>query len=227
MSTRHPGRPKVSKEQAVCRAEGCTKGANGPKGFCLTHYTYARRGVIDEQTGKRLKEPLRVRRYEDGACCLVEGCLGRPRSRGMCNKHMLQREAGIISSTGGQLRALMPTGRRRMRDRWRASTRDGYVVVVAPEGHPHRRSDGTILEHRLVMEQQLGRYLEDWEIIHHKNGDRADNSIGNLELLDGRSRKGPEHPPGSVHTVEQLQAALEHLRINDPGAYNDLMKRHQ
>jgi hypothetical protein len=38
------------------------------------------------------------------------------------------------------------------------------------------------LEHQHVMEQVLGRQLEKHERVHHKNGNRADNSPGNLEL---------------------------------------------
>src|SRR5665213_1250546 len=46
------------------------------------------------------------------------------------------------------------------------SKRDGYVLVIAPVGHPFAKSGGGgnkqkyILEHRLVMEGVVGRYLE-------------------------------------------------------------------
>lgn len=37
--------------------------------------------------------------------------------------------------------------------------------------------------HRLVYEEYLGRPLQPWEQIHHRNGIRSDNRLENLELI--------------------------------------------
>ncbi len=64
----------------------------------------------------------------------------------------------------------------------RGYTREGYVYVWSPD-HPRANCHGRVLEHRLVMEKLLGRFLEPWEVVHHKNKVRDDNRPDNLELL--------------------------------------------
>lgn len=63
---------------------------------------------------------------------------------------------------------------------------NGYVRIWHP-GHPSESGDGYILEHRLVMEQIIGRHLLPGEVIHHKNHNRSDNDPSNLQLFSSHS----------------------------------------
>lgn len=73
---------------------------------------------------------------------------------------------------------------------------DGYISVYAPE-HPNARNN-RVMEHRLVMEKHLGRYLKSDEIVHHKNEDRSDNRIENLEVMT-RAQHNIHHHTGKKH----------------------------
>lgn len=66
-------------------------------------------------------------------------------------------------------------------DRKRIIRKDGYVLIYVKD-HPHS-GNGYVLEHRYVMEQKLGRYLEPFETVHHKDHNKQNNNIDNLELL--------------------------------------------
>lgn len=102
--------------------------------------------------------------YKRGVSCCSKKCSG---------KIMAVRQTGPLNATwkGGK-----------------HSTGGGYLMVSRA-----KEDGGRILEHRLVMQQHLKRKLAKTEYVHHKNGDRHDNRIENLELwvVKGRSKKDP------------------------------------
>lgn len=69
---------------------------------------------------------------------------------------------------------------------------DGYIWIRLPD-HPNHFARGYFLEHRFIMELQLGRYLTKKEVVHHKNGIRNYNRIQNLELLESQSKHVSTH----------------------------------
>lgn len=85
---------------------------------------------------------------------------------------------------------------------------DGYILVKSPE-HPHATQAGYVRQHRLVMEEELGRYLAPGEVIDHRNGDTSDNDPLNLRLF--------------ASNAEHLKATLTGIQL--PAQERERLKR--
>ena len=126
-----------------CRFDGCSK-PRVAGGFCAGHAA--------QYYGGRPLAPL----WKPKVGCDFPGCTKRHFALGYCQGHWRQ------------LREKRPLAPLREMKGWRIDR--GYVYLFEPT-HPNAHRDGYVAEHTKVMAEILGRPLERYEEVHHKNGD--------------------------------------------------------
>ena len=167
------------KKPKFCLVEECGK-TYYCKGYCQKHYSRWQRS-------QRQSTEL----VNDGSQgCLIDECKGKHHGNGYCEKH-----AKRLAMHGDPLFM-------KIREQGTGSiTKDGYLAI---------KIDGIdYLQHRLVMEQSMGRKLVNGENVHHRNGDRLDNRISNLELWSRQQ-------PAGQRVEDKIEYALEILNRYAP-----------
>jgi hypothetical protein len=117
------------------------------------------------------KNPKESERQWDGRrfCsryCRGQGTASRPLCACGCGRRVGSQACRYIGAHRPRARNLMS---------------NGYVRIFNP-AHPLANSDGNVLEHRMVL-HDAGVEIPDGVHVHHRNGDKTDNRIENLEVL--------------------------------------------
>jgi hypothetical protein len=77
----------------------------------------------------------------------------------------------------------------------------GYYYLRSPN-HPNAGSTERIAEHRWIMEKHLGRFLDRNEVVHHKDHNRSNNDIDNLELMTAKQHRA-HHNKDKTYSLEE------------------------
>jgi hypothetical protein len=197
------GSPTRAERPTICSVDDCERQAKS-RGWCHAHYQRWRR------TGDLGAAELR-----STGSCEAEGCHRQRHARGLCQTHyrrLLNRGEVIAEREIGALPR--PKGVSRGSKGW---TTNGYSYV--PVGKEERHLTGGAAyeaEHRLVMARRLGRPLTADENVHHRNGDRMDNRIENLELWSVWQPSGQRVRDKVQWAIELLARYAPSTLVKDP-----------
>jgi len=178
----------------VCKIEGCG-GKHKAYGYCEFHNERRIRH------GDPLAGGARVKYNAPNQVCRIDGCGRKAASLLLCDRHYAK-----LRAHGDPTAGFTQDGRSKT---WFLDG-NGYFRKFEPS-NPHGTGD-FVLQHRQVMGEHIGRPLHKTENVHHKNGDRADNRIENLELWT-KSQPAGQRVADKVKWAKEILAEYGHLDV--------------
>ncbi|MFI7409616.1 zinc ribbon domain-containing protein [Streptomyces sp. NPDC049627] len=137
-------------------------------------------------------------------------------------KHSEESREQMRAAQGGEKNP----GRRGGIKRVKAKSGKGYCLHRLAPDHPSRADTASkyVAEHRWVMEEHLGRHLNDNEDVHHRNGIKDDNRIENLKLVAHANHFGEVSRPHCLEAMDARNTSRECPECGHTSAENRITR---
>ncbi len=149
----------------ICEIDWCARKRLYADGYCPTHHNRSLRGTD-------MDAPIAKWGVNKDTVCKTENCDKTVHARELCKNCYNKWSKGIEPGTG-RMKGIYSKNKQ--------THPKGYIYWL-DKNCSHANAHGYVYEHRYVMGEHIGRPLLEHESVHHKNGDRSDNRLENLEL---------------------------------------------
>lgn len=153
--------PKIENKGSKCFVDNCDNPAFS-KLLCRFHYQRKRNGTpLDALKAQGVDYKPRT------DSCSVYACTNKRIARGLCSLHWQRAKAGVPLDLPENFKTILAKG-------WHSIPNEYKMIST---------KDGDRPEHRILVEKVLGRRLNQDEVVHHKDRNKKNNSLSNLQVM--------------------------------------------
>jgi HNH endonuclease len=172
-----------------CNVDACER-KHDSHGYCNAHSNKVKR----HGSAYGPYKPMRIAKS-----CSVDECSKPGKVKGLCIKHSRWKIRTGDPSVRPERIVYIPPSKKNKQAKYKFTSVKNHSIL----------EDGLYTMHRVIMAEHIGRELYANENVHHKNGDRMDNRIENLELWTVSQ-------PSGQRVEDKVQWAIETLKRYQP-----------